>query len=356
MRLKRVCIALSGGVDSLCCLILLKSARYDVIGLHGVFQKSYSGEPEFLERVCSKFGVPLKLVDYSEQFTGKVISPFLDDWRRGETPNPCVTCNREIKFGALLDTALSLGAEWFATGHYARLLSNPYRAGRLPAYAYDCAKDQSYFLSLVTANNFNNVRFPLGGITKDACRNIVKKAGIEIKRESQDICFTSGKSCNEYVRAALDNTADKGPIMLREGKALVHAGFHKGLWNYTIGQRKGLGIPYKEGLYVLEKRPESNTLIVGPERFTGMKGVIVRNINYFVDPGMWPDKVYVKLRSSMRPVLVMADCRQTEMALEFPEEIFPSAPGQTAALYDAKSRMLAGGIIKSIKKGARKRP
>ena len=376
-----VAVAVSGGVDSLCALVMLQQAGHTVLALHGLFlPKAELAPPPGLEDACAALGVPLHVADLRPAFQREVLAPFAAAYAAGRTPNPCALCNRAIKFGALLDAAQKLGARKLATGHYARLVSAPEEEGatekalgrmpRLPllAAAHDAAKDQSYFLSLVPRARLAQACFPLADQDKTRTREIVAQAGLTVPLpgESQDICFapavgasadmaSGGISVSEAYRPFLERhwqaasivPPGPGPVVLRNADGTQREiARHKGLWRYTEGQRKGLGIAHSEPLYVLAKDGLANTLVVGPRALLGVTRCTTGIANVALPTRYWPHEVLVRLRHRHRPA--PANVRldvEGRLEIAFAEPQFPSAPGQVAAVYDAAGRVLAAGIV-----------
>lgn len=372
MKRARVAVAVSGGVDSLCALLLLRRAGYDLLALHGRFLPARSaprpGEAADplpgLEAACGMLGIPLHTVDLRAVFQREVMDPFARAYAQGRTPNPCALCNRAVKFGALLDAALALGADRLATGHYARLLPPGRENAAAPpllAAARDSAKDQSYFLSLTPPERLQRALFPLADQDKARSMALVAEAGLSVPlpRESQDICFVpDGEAAYQAFLAARwrargMEAPGAGPVLLAEkagGQAdrLHEIGRHQGLWRYTEGQRRGLGIAHSEALYVLRKDRAANALIVGPRALLGMTSCRTGAANILVPPEDWPEQVLARLRHRQRAVPARASLKGGCLRITLAEPQFPSAPGQVATLYDADGRVLAGGIVERL--------
>lgn len=352
-------VALSGGVDSLCALLLLKRAGARVIALHGRLTDAEPFYEASLKKICAELGADYHTVDLRGLFEEKITAPFARGWLSGLTPNPCAVCNREIKFGALYDKALSLGADFFATGHYARIAR---RDGRLfPAPGRDRAKDQSYFLSLAPQKILDRLVFPLADLEKSECRRIVEEAGLAApeKKESQDICFLRGaESRQSFIRAFADKmgwkTPPPGPIRILErapagGLREIEAGTHKGLYNYTIGQRRGASAPYSEPLYALAKNGADNSLLLAPRAMLGVRECVAGALNLFAPEDEWPDELYARMRSRQRPARARAEISGGKLRLIFEEPQFPGAEGQIAVLEDSDGLILAAGIIEKMR-------
>ncbi len=352
-------VAVSGGVDSLCSLILSHAAGREVLAVHARMHGDGQEDAravEGLEAACAKLSVPFHLLDLREAFEKRVVSPFVSAWGAGLTPNPCSRCNREIKFGALFEEARRLGASALVTGHYVALdHGHPYGGeGPLIRRARDLAKDQSYFLGLVPRKRLVHVAFPLEGITKAEARRLVAEAGltVPVPSESQEICFVppTPNGYRDFLGPRLANMPDVAKegdmVEVVTGKVV---GRHKGLWQYTEGQRRGLGVAWSEPLYVLGKDAAQNRLYVGPKEKTSVTGASVSHVNFHVEPCEIPAPCLARLRYRQEPlparVKVHAD-GTLEIGLLEPAQL--SAPGQTAVLYDQKGRLLAAGILERL--------
>jgi len=372
-----VAVAVSGGVDSLCALVMLRTAGFNVLALHGLFLPDGSNDaPAGLAEACAKLDVPLHVVNLRAEFEREVLTPFAAAYAQGRTPNPCAYCNRAIKFGVLLDAALALGAAKLATGHYARLVPGPDAppsassdAGDanyppLLAAAADAAKDQSYFLSLVPRQRLARAIFPLYGQTKERTRAIVAAAGliVPLPSESQDICFAPpvaqpGMSAAEAYRPFLERhwqaagtrAPGPGPVLLRDAQGNQREiARHKGLWRYTEGQRKGLGIAHTEPLFVLAKDSAANTLVVGARALLGIRTCLTGAANIALPQQLWPAKLLVRLRHRQRPCPACVQVEGDRLRIVLDEPQFPTAPGQVAAVYDAEGHVLAAGVVEEM--------
>lgn len=367
----RIAVAVSGGVDSLCALLRLSREGHEVIALHGLFLPDATADgpaPAGLHAACRRLGIELHIADMREDFRRSVMDPFAATYAAGETPNPCALCNQRIKFGVLQDAALALGADLLATGHYARLAPaadlDADWAAHLPGTALrppvllaagaDSTKDQSYFLALVPPSRLQRALFPLERRTKAESIAEVQAAGLEVPvpQESQEICFIppAENACRDFLcrQWRMQGHAEPagGPVMLEDGREI---GQHHGLWRYTEGQRKGLGIAWKEPLYVLYKDRESNILYVGPRDRLGMRSCRASDVNLHVPPRLWPQHdIWARFRHRQRRVRAQASLEKDLLHITPLEVQFPGAPGQVAALYDSQGHLLAGGIMDSI--------
>lgn len=343
--LKRLAVALSGGMDSLLALAILAEQGRAALALHGVFfppGEANGACAASLEALCRDLGVPLHVVDLQAEFRSLVMDPFVEAWRRGETPNPCAHCNPAIKFGLLLDRALALGADGIATGHYARVQDAALRKG------LDPAKDQSYFLSLLPRQRLSMIEFPLGEIHKRDVPAMLRDRGLSppVARESQEICFVPDDDYRAFLqveaRRAGRPLPGPGPILGPEDQPL---GVHQGLWNHTLGQRRGLGVAWREPLYVIDKDLSRNALLVaGGDRATS-RTAFVRSMNALVDGDAWPDILLARTRYRQQEQPAQWRWEGDGLRLEFLEPQPLPAPGQIAVLYDDAGRVLGGGVL-----------
>ena len=340
----RTAVALSGGADSLLTLHLLMEKGVALTGVHAFFLPPTEKDRALADRIetgCRELDIPFFALDLSEEFERRVIQPFIRAYTRGKTPNPCAICNPRIKFGLLRDRVRDLGAERLATGHYARIEQTEH--GPALFRGEDPIKDQSYFLSLVPADRFSNVTFPLGDWRKTEVLAELEKRGLAVPAggESQEVCFIP-----EDYRAFLAERdvplSGPGPVRTVAGEAL---GKHQGLWRYTLGQRRGLGIPYAEPLYVIAKEYDSNTLIVDTREKLAVPGCTAGNINFMVPQELWPEQVLGQTvyRQAPRPVTVTV--HRDTMTIRFAEPRPRPTPGQVAAVYSEQGQVLAGGVI-----------
>jgi tRNA-specific 2-thiouridylase len=340
-------VAVSGGVDSLCALHLLKREDARAFAVHAHFlppTPDALDRQDRLARICSELDVPLHVLDVSRTFRERVIEPFISSYVRGLTPNPCAWCNREAKFGLILSRALELGADRLATGHYARTATDA--SGRPSLWrGVDPDKEQSYFLSLLTPAQIGRARFPLGEWTKEQVRREMGRRVRDLpeKSESQEICFVPGDDYRGFLESQGIRLPGQGPILDSSGREL---GRHSGLHRFTVGQRRGIGVAFSEPLYVLDKDMGSNALYVGTRRELRSGGCRVRAMNHLVGPGEWPSEVLVQTnyRERPRPAAVHHDERG-RAAVRFRSEGRPGTPGQVAAFYTRDGRVLAGGVI-----------
>jgi len=337
-------------MDSLLALALLREAGYEVFALHGRFLPPDERQiklTQALEELCHGLGVAFHTEDLSREFRRIVIEPFKKAYADGLTPNPCAACNRDMKFGLLMDAAKKLGARRVATGHYARWESEPEGKRRPGLYrGLDPAKDQSYFLTLVRREALAQAVFPLGGWRKADVPAALETRGLAppLPSESQEVCFVPDDEYRTFLEAEGVTLTGGGPVVLPDGREI---GRHEGLWRHTISQRKGIGIAWKEPLYVVEKIVESNVLVVGPKSALRAGSCRVRAVNQLVDREEWPEIVLAQTCYRQRPVPARAywSADGAELELCFEADVTRPTKGQVAALFDEDGRALAGGII-----------
>jgi len=348
----RVAVAVSGGMDSLLALALLKESGAEVLGLHGFFLPPDAAAQERVEALsaqCARLGVEFQALDLSSEFRERIIRPFAREYAAGRTPNPCAACNPGMKFGLLFDHARTLGADCLATGHYARILDHP-ACGRVLARGADPAKDQSYFLSLVPWERLKRAVFPLGDIHKKDVPAMLAARGLTppLSVESQEICFVPGDDYCAFLEAEAPGLGvdlpGEGPILDREGREL---GRHRGLWRHTPGQRRGLGVAHSEPLYVLAKDPERNALVAGPDSAARAAGCTAEQVNLLVPAERWPAAPLVRTRFRQEAKPCRAEFFGAALRMVFAQPRSLPAPGQVAALYDPDGTVLAGGVIHS---------
>ncbi len=342
----RVAVAVSGGMDSLLALALLKEQGQDLLALHGFFLPPDDEAREktaALEEQCARLDIPFAAVDLSAEFARLVISPFVASYLSGRTPNPCALCNRELKFGLLFAAARDMGATRLATGHYARLVDHPIYCRGL-ARGADPVKEQSYFLGLVRARDLRCAVFPLGDWRKKDVPAALVARGLTppLASESQEVCFVPGDDYKTFLEASGAKLPGPGAIVHADGRTL---GRHRGLWRYTLGQRRGLGVAFAEPLYVLGADREENALLVGGAELARTRGCRAEGVNVLVPPALWPDKLFVRTRyrQAAARAEVRLDGESLEVVFAAPHDL--AAPGQVAAVYDASGVVLAAGII-----------
>jgi len=347
----RIAVAMSGGVDSSVAALLLQRQGFHVEGLtmrlwHAGSKGTRRDDTVSSRRVCDLLDVPHRVVDLSNPFRQDVVDHFVNEYAHGRTPNPCVRCNRLLKFGRLLDVALAWGYDYLATGHYARIRRED--DGYYLLKGLDESKDQSYFLCQLSQRQLGKAIFPLGAYTKQEVREL---AGdllplVAERPESQDVCFLSERSYRAFIVEQAPGAVRPGPILDREGHVL---GEHEGLPFYTIGQRRGLGIAAPRPLYVLSLALEKNALIVGYREELGANALLVRQMRYISGHLPRPGKrVQGRIRYRARGVPARLFPSGQGMArVVFERQLRDITPGQIVALYDG-ARVLGGGTIWNV--------
>jgi tRNA-specific 2-thiouridylase len=345
-----VAVALSGGVDSAVTALLLGEQGHRVTALH--LSLAPDDPPEPRESVCAlarQLGVPLHGVDLRRAFHQQIIQPFLEAYRRGRTPNPCVVCNPRIKFLLLPRYALDLGISWLATGHYARILHGG-GGERLRLFrARDRAKDQSYFLYGLTQEQLLRVVFPLGYLSKGQVRQLAAAGGFadRARPESQDICFIRD---NDYRRlleehGGIHGLPARGPVVDMEGR---HLGEHEGIHRFTIGQRRGLGIPSSDAYYVVDLEPATNTVRVGRRQDLRRREFLATDVNWVgIGPPAAAFDALVQVRSRHEEAPAVVEPVPQGVIVRFREPQTAITPGQAAVFY-RDEEVLGGGMIDQV--------
>ena len=349
LRDDRVAVAMSGGVDSAVAALLLAEQGLDVVGVtmrlwHDpaaarAERSCCAPETVRLARdTCAAIGVPHLTIDAAERFRQEVVEDFVRGYAEGRTPNPCITCNGEVRFRILAEAAALLGARWLATGHYARM------HGSSLGQAADSSKDQSYMLARLDPGTLSRVLLPLGDLTKDEVRAIAADRGLPAADavESQDVCFVGQGGYGPFLERHSGMTARRGEIVDLSGAVV---GSHDGFWRYTVGQRRGLGVASAEPLYVLATHAGRNEVVVGPRSALARQRIELEDVVVHHMPDRALD---VRIRHHGRPLrghLLITGDATGEVVLEDAAEAV--APGQTAALYDEGRLVAAGTIVRA---------
>ena len=357
----RIIVGMSGGVDSSVAAALLVEQGYDVVGVTlRVWPWKESSDPmrkfgsccspetvDDARQVAGKLGIPYYLLNSEREFDSAVIANFTREYLAGRTPVPCVVCNQKVKFGSLLHRAFAWEASAVATGHYARLETDPVTGRILLRKAKDSRKDQTDFLWPLTQEQLRHARFPVGGLTKDEVRAKARSLGLRVadKPESQEICFIPDKDYRGFLRHRDPGGFRPGHIIDRNGRIL---GAHQGLSAYTIGQRKGLGLSTGEPLYVVALKPESNTIVVGRKEELEATALRATEMNFIpfdqLDGAL---RVDAKIRHNHVPArATLYPSGEGEVAVSFDEPQRAITPGQSVVFYQ-DDLVVGGGIIAS---------
>jgi tRNA-uridine 2-sulfurtransferase len=347
---KKVFVAMSGGVDSSAAALLLKEDGYDATGVTMCLGIREDGDRtrccgldaiDDAKRVCDQLQIPHFVFDFAGELEERVINKFTAEYLRGRTPNPCIDCNRYLKFGTLLNKARGMGFDYLATGHYARIEKQGTDWHLLRPQ--DRIKDQTYFLYPIAADDLSSILFPLGGLNKEEVRTLTKKVGLHVaqKAESQDICFVTQGSYGQFFQER-NVPSVTGDIVDKAGQVL---GKHKGIIYYTIGQREGLGISAKTPLYVVEIDAVKNKIVVGEKEDLYSIGLIAGDINLMTAD--LPREVEAKIRYRKKPACCEVVRESEKLKIIFKETQESITPGQAVVLY-AGDRVLGGGVIEEV--------
>jgi tRNA-specific 2-thiouridylase len=366
----RIAVAMSGGVDSSVAALLLAREGADVVGLSmHLWNHDWDGTGASVGRCCTlddlgtarraaeTIGIPHYVLNLEERFTEAVVKPFVTSYLSGETPIPCTACNTDVKFKTLLSRAEALGCEAVATGHYARVETDPATGRTRLLRARDLSKDQSYFLYDLTPEQLSRARFPLGDLTKPEVREIAREAGLPNwnKPDSQEVCFVpKGDTPADFIRRDADALgiplpavpgARPGPILNERGETL---GTHEGTFAFTVGQRRGLGLATGEPLYVLSVLPSEARVVVGPAESLLSRVVPLERVN-LLGPASLPLRVLARIRyrHPEQPATLEPFEGPGHARLVFDEPVRAAAPGQSAVFFDPgrPEVVVGGGVI-----------
>ena len=343
MKKRQIGIAMSGGVDSTACALQLQQ-HHDV---HGFFMRLAGPDPDAQEQkarsIADRLGIELQVIDLSREFSATILHYFTTTYQHGLTPNPCMICNHTIKFGSFMDAILAQGMDAMATGHYARIEKggDTFQLCK----GSDTAKDQSYFLARLDQRQLSHVLFPLGESKKEEVYQLVEEQGFTGFRgqESQDVCFLGPTPIGQFLGERIPQSEQPGRIVTREGQAL---GVHQGLFHYTIGQRRGLGIADSSPWYVTALDPKTNTVIVGKEEELYRNRLLIHHPHWLADQAPEEGQMYqVKIRYRHQGAdarISKIDDQQWEIQFDSPQRAI--TPGQFAVIYES-DRVLGCGEI-----------
>lgn len=350
----KVVVAMSGGVDSSVAAALLKEQGYDVVGMMmrlwsepGKEESNRCCTPDSMaqaRRVAAILDIPFYVIDAKDVFRETVVDYFLEGYARGETPNPCLICNRKIRWTFLLEHALAIGADFMATGHYARIRKDE-RGKSALLRAVDRSKDQSYVLHVLNQEKLKHALFPVGDYTKPEIRQIAGKHGLPTasRKDSQDLCFLAGDDYRNFLQRNAAEMLKPGEIVTRDGRVL---GGHDGLANYTIGQRKGLGVASPVPLYVLGKNARENTLVVGTQDELGSTELTARDVNWVSgEAPTEPFRAEVKIRYTAKEAEAwVTPVGENQVQVRFDAPQRDVTAGQAVVFYQG-DLLIGGGII-----------
>lgn len=361
MSKKKVMIGMSGGVDSSVAAAVLLEKGYDVVGVTMQIWPDMDEERKKTEggccslsavddarRVANKLGIPYYVMNFKDIFQEKVIDYFTSEYMKGRTPNPCIACNRYVKFDALLKKAVAMGIDYVATGHYARVEYDSVRKRYLLKKSATDKKDQTYALYNLTQQQLSRTLMPLGDYTKDQVRKIAKEIGLTVatKPDSQEICFVDDNDYGKFICENTEYEIKPGYFIDTQGNIL---GMHKGIVHYTIGQRKGLGIALGRPMFVMEIDSVNNRIVLGEEDDVFSKSLVAEDLNFISIESLQGElRVKAKIRYSAKEAeAVIAPLSNGEVRVSFNEPQRAITPGQSVVFYDGDI-VVGGGVIKGV--------
>ncbi len=359
---EKVVIGMSGGVDSSVAAYLLKKQGYDVIGVTMQIWQDESQEQmednggccglsavDDARRVAQKLEIPYYVMNFKKDFKENVIDYFLSEYQKGKTPNPCIACNRYVKWESLLQKSLQIGAEYIATGHYARVVKHPETGRYTLKLSATATKDQTYALYNLTQEQLSHTIMPVGEYTKEEIRKIAEEIGLTVanKPDSQEICFVPDNDYAGFIEKSTGKKSKQGNFVDLKGNIL---GKHKGIEHYTIGQRKGLGISLGKPVFVVEIRPEKNEVVLGDNSDVFQIGLYAEDLNFMIVERLeGKKKLTAKIRYSHKPApctINMKDDKVMEVVFDEPQRAI--TPGQAIVLYDGDYVFGGGTIIRGF--------
>jgi tRNA-uridine 2-sulfurtransferase len=355
----KIAVAMSGGIDSSMAAIMLSEAGHEIAGITaelsaGLIGRHYGGTTSSdnaasARAIADRYGFPLHVLDLEEDFHSLIVAPFCREYLKGRTPNPCIRCNPAIKFGRLLDFAKSIDCEKIATGHYS-LIKTSETGRRYVARGAETAKDQSYFLFMLTQECLDSIIFPLGGYTKEQVRSMAIERGLAVanRPESQEICFIPDNRYADFIERETGSGAGPGDIVDAGGAVI---GRHRGIHRYTIGQRRGLGIAAPRPLYVTGIDAENNRIIAGYQEELETISLLADEIHYMKETDLDGRSVLVKARSTQAPVEALLSKGKDGILVTFASPQIGISPGQAAVFYNEAMEVLGGGIIQRAMRG-----